>query len=154
MRVALFMRENLLTVTPDAPLQTALTLHVERSHESRLTYVIEYDTTLLGIITYHELLSRLAPAALIQELSAQGDQPYEAQRRLLANYREVRRVQAREIMNRNYPSLSPEDGMVAACALFADKAVTAVPVVDGHGLLLGEVTRRLLLRALAGRLLD
>jgi CBS domain-containing protein len=153
MKVNQFMREDLCTVSPDAPLQTVLKLQAERSHDSRLTCVIEYDMTLLGVVTYHALLSRLAPAALVQELSGQG-QPFEEERRLLLNFREVRRTPVREIMIQGYPSLSPEDGVLSACALFGDKAVTAVPVVDVRGLLLGEVTRRLLLRALAGRMLD
>ncbi len=153
MNIDQIMRVNLITLSPSAPLETALKLHGEHHYESRLTYVIHYDTTLLGVITFHDLLKKLIPEELVTQFEGL-DQPFEAQRHLLLHYQNIRRTPVEHLMAREFPTLAPTDSILHACALFQAREVTAIPVVDKNGLLVGEVTRRLLVRALAGRLLD
>jgi CBS domain-containing protein len=55
---------------------------------------------------------------------------------------------AREIMRKDLPTVSASGFFLEARLLLRERKITALPVVDSQGVLVGEVTRRVLIRLL------
>lgn len=145
MRIRHMMRENPARVTPDTPFHDLL--RVFRDMDSRLAYVTGPDGALLGVVSSYDILRALLPfyldANLARALPEEAAAPAQA-------FRACAGLTAADIMTRRLFTVGPDDTFLAAEALFAERKVNALPVVDAAGRLLGEVTRRIIIKHLAG----
>ena len=57
-----------------------------------------------------------------------------------------------DLMDADYPFAHPEDLFVMASELIVEKGITALPVIDPNGVLVGEITRRMILHFLVQNL--
>jgi len=145
--------QNLIVVSPDTTLDLIMYRYDKINIDSRLTYVLDPERKLLGIITIFDILNRfLAPEviAAFKDKGAEALQDFmEVLRKRLARQRGVK---AQEIMRTEFQTVRPDALLAAASALILEKQVTAVPVLDASGQLVGEITWRIILRFLAHNL--
>lgn len=143
MNISNLMRTNLNVAGPEAGFEALLCKHSELGH-SRMTYIVDEDNHLLGIISANVLLR-----ALIPEQLSQKDKDDLLRRSDLGIFRRVieanRSKCAADLMNTLFSHLRPDDSFLKANLLLMDKPVNAIPVLDEGGRLLGEVTRRIIL---------
>lgn len=143
MKVADIMHAVVETVAPDTDFRTLLARQQDKA--SQLLYVLDQGK-LVGVISSLDLLKAMAPAWLDANLSrAVGDDQPLTLRSLQENAGRT----ARELMTPDPVTLSPQDHVLRAETLIRDTGVNVLPVVDAAGRLLGEVTRRDILNAVA-----
>jgi CBS domain-containing protein len=139
------MRTKLSRLGPDAPFTALVAAH--RRRDSRLVYIVDAEDHLLGVVSCYDLLRAALPfyvdsglARALPEDAAVICDGFDAA---------CRSKTAADVMTRNLHSLAPDDALFAAEALFAENRFNVLPVVDADGRLVGEITRRAILDALA-----
>lgn len=146
MRIRSMMHNSLAVIGPD--MDFAALLAAYRRMDSLLVYVTDQEDRLLGVITSYDILRALLPfyldSNLVKALPDDETLVREA-------FETCRDRSVTDIMTTDFISVSPDDLFLEAEALIAEHGVNALPVVDAAGRLLGEISRRTILKYLAER---
>lgn len=146
MRIRQMMHDNLAVVGPDVPFAALLAAY--RDTDSRLVYVAGPDRRLLGVVSSYDLLRAMLPFYLDSNLiKALPDDDAVIKQAFAA----CQGLSVSDIMTRDFASVGPDDLFLEAEALIAERGVNVLPVLDADGRLVGEITRRAILKYLAGR---
>lgn len=144
MRIRQMMRDTLATVGPDAPFAALVAAH--RRRDSRLVYVVDDQTRLLGLVSCYDLLRAALPFFVDANLARALPEDAAV---VCAGFAACQDRTAAEIMQREVVSVGPDDTVFSAEALFAEGRFNVLPVVDAAGRVVGELTRRRILDFLA-----
>jgi acetoin utilization protein AcuB len=143
MRVRDVMTKEPITIDPEAPVATALA--VMQQKRVRHLPVVGDDGRLAGLITDRDLRSALFAPALADHLSA-GMRWH-----LRRATRALEELRVGDAMTWDAVTTHPDAALAQAAAVMLEARVGCLPVVE-HGGLVGIVTERDVLRALAGTL--
>jgi CBS domain-containing protein len=148
MRIEQLMRFDPTRVGPDEPIENIIRWYANPGNRSRYTYVVDKDGVLLGVVTMMELLGQFMTPELVasHEKSALAEDQVLDQLRCNLDARKA--VPLREIMRRDLPTVRPGDFFLEARLLLRERKITALPVVNAQGVLVGEMTRRTLMALL------
>jgi len=148
MRIEQIMRHDPTRVQPDEPVSRLIEWYANPGNRSRYTYVVDKAGLLVGVVTMMELLRLFLPPELVdaQEKGAlnEADVLHEVKNSLQAN----KDRPVRDLMRSDLPTVRASSFFLEARPLLRERNVTALPVVNGKGVLVGEVTRRVLIRLL------
>lgn len=104
----------------------------------RTAYIIDESRRLLGVVSARDLLKEVMPSYMNSNLARSiGD----GKEFLLRQVSKAQQKCAGDIMIKKLVTLQPDHQLLEADALFAEKGFNTLPVVDGDGKLLGEVSR-------------
>lgn len=148
MRIEQIMRHDTTRVAPDTPVSRLIEWYANPGNRSRYTYVVGREDELLGVVTMMEVLGLFLDPALVDGHEAGGLTEPEVMRRVGAALERSKDVPVSRIMRHDLPTVAPSGFFLDARLLLRERNVTALPVVDGRGRLVGEVTRRVLIRML------
>jgi CBS-domain-containing membrane protein len=140
------MRVKLAVVGPDVPFTELLRAY--RSMTSRLVYVTDPDRRLLGVVSSFDILRAMLPFYLDSNLVKALPDDDTTFRQAFSD---CRPLPVSDIMTKKIISVGPDDTFLEAEALIAEHGVNALPVLDADGKLVGEITRRVILKHLAER---
>jgi CBS domain-containing protein len=148
MRVEQIMRHDPTRVGPDEPVSRLIEWYANPGNRSRYTYVVDKGGVLVGVVTMLELLGLFLPPELVdaQESGALGEA--ETILRVKDALQANRNRPVRDLMRADLPTVRATSFFLDARLLLRERNVTALPVVDSQGVLVGEVTRRVLIRLL------
>jgi len=143
MQVCNMMRKKVVTVPPETPFEKLLVMQACKSQ--RQIHVADEEGRLLGIITSYDILKEMAPFYIDSNLAkALPDGMSVFSHAFEANTGKT----AADIMTPVVASLKPGDTFLEAEMLVRERGVHVLPVVDEEGRLLGEITRKTILRHL------
>jgi CBS-domain-containing membrane protein len=148
MRIEQIMRHDPTRVAPDTPVARLIEWYANPGNRSRYTYVVDGRGVLLGVVTMMELLGLLLPADVVDGHESGALSEPEVMRKVGATLAREKSTPVSGIMRQDLPTVAPSGFFLDARLLVRERAVTALPVVDGQGRLVGEVTRRVLVRML------
>jgi acetoin utilization protein AcuB len=137
------MTRTPITIDPEAPLETAVT--VMREREIRHLPVVDETGRLIGMITDRDLRGAVLAPVLAEYLSPS------AQRRLRRLSADLGNLRVRHAMTWDGVTIGPEASIAQAAAVMFERRFGSLPVVD-RGQLVGIVTERDVLKALAATL--
>ncbi|QLA16809.1 CBS domain-containing protein [Desulfolutivibrio sulfoxidireducens] len=146
MKVSDLMRTNLIKVRPQAHIGHVLIWYNGMTNTSRNTYVVDDKGGLLGVVTIFDFLYMIVPQPVITaslEGSVQGRDGL--LRTLRRNMAAIADTEVGSIMDTRFPMARADDLFVTAHALIMERRANAVPVLDAKGLLVGEISRRMIL---------
>lgn len=146
MRIRNMMQENLAVVSPAMPFVDLLRAY--KDTDSRLVYVVDPDRKLLGLISSYDILRAMLPFYLDSNLVKALPDDETVIRQACAACQDL---PITDIMTTEFAAVGPDDLFLEAEALIAERGVNVVPVLDGEGRLVGEVTRRAILKYLTQR---
>lgn len=154
MRIEQIMRHDPTRVTPDEPVSRLIEWYANPGSRSRYTYVVDAEGMLLGVVTMMEILGLFLDADTVDghEKGVIGDA--EAIRRISCSLLEKKDLPVSRIMRTDLPTVAPQGLFLDARLLLRERKITALPVVDSRGVLVGEVTRRVLIKLLDSMLRD
>ncbi|EHJ49177.1 CBS domain containing protein [Solidesulfovibrio carbinoliphilus subsp. oakridgensis] len=153
MQIADIMRTNVIKVRAEAPVGHVLIWYGGMAHIFRNTYVVDHCDRLLGVVTIHMLLSVIVPPPVIEQAKAgRLDGREELLDALRHNMAAISDTSVGSLMDADYPFAHPEDLFVMASELIVTKGITALPVIDPNGVLVGEISRRMILHFLVQNL--
>jgi acetoin utilization protein AcuB len=132
LRVDLVMTTELVTVGPDETLGEVR--EVFDTHCFHHLIVIEHHKV-IGIVSDRDLLKHLSP--FVGKLSERAQDAFTLQRRV------------HQVMSRNVVSIRADTDIAQATRLMLDHGVSCLPVIDERQHLIGLVTWRDLLKAVA-----
>ncbi|MGE4537442.1 MAG: HPP family protein [Desulfovibrio sp.] len=146
MRIRNMMHKSLAVIGPDVDFAALLAAY--RQMESRLVYVVDKDSKLLGVISSYDILRVMFPFYLDSNLvkALPDDESV-----LRQAFSACKGQPAAEIMTTDFAAVKPDALFLEAEALIAERGVNVLPVVDDKGRLVGEVSRRAILKYLAER---
>jgi len=153
MVIADIMRTTLIKVRPEAPVGHVLIWYGGMGHIFRNTYVVDERERLLGVVTIHNFLSIIVPPTVNQKAKAgllNGRE--ELLDALRHNMAAISDTTVGSLMDSDYPFAHPDDLFVMANELIVEKGITALPVIDPNGVLVGEISRRMILHFLVKNL--
>lgn len=142
-RVRDVMTRAPITIDPDAPIGTASAVMQEKA--IRHLPVVDGEGRLLGMLSDSDVRSAAFAPAFIEFLSAS------ARRRLRSVEERLENLRVRDAMTWDAVTIAPDAPLPQAAALMFERRVGSVPVIEA-GRLLGIVTERDVLKALAGTL--
>lgn len=146
MRIRNMMQVSLAIISQDVTFTELLQAY--RDMDSRLVYVVDDTDKLLGVISSYDILRALLPFYLDSNLvKALPDDESIIRQAFSA----CKGQPVADIMTRDFVSVHPDDLFLQAEALIAERGVNVLPVLDENGKLVGEVTRRAILKYLAAR---
>jgi CBS-domain-containing membrane protein len=146
MKVSDLMRKNLIRVRPEAHIGHVLIWYNGLTDTSRNTYVVDDRGGLLGVVTIFDFLFMLVPAPVIEECLAGRLEGREAlMRALRRNMAAIADTEVGSIMDTQFPTALADDLFVTAHGLIMEQRANAVPVLDEQGILVGELSRRMIL---------
>ena len=137
------MTKKPFSIDPEAPVGTAVAIMTE--HKIRHLPVVDERGEVIGIVTDRDLRSAALAPALEEHLSQ------EARRRLRGIGTTLDNLRVKNAMTWHPVTARPDLPLTQATALMLEKHVGSLPVVD-NGALVGILTERDALRALAGQL--
>ena len=153
MKVRDMMRTHLVRVPPQTPLSMVVRMYRDIPDSSRMTYVVDGQGRLQGVVTIFDLLQLILPEDVMDtrayQLLENRENAEECLRRSL-DFHKDRPVG--EFMSANYVGIGQDELFLKANRLFVDKRVSAMPVLDENGVLVGEITRRIILNRIAGHM--
>ncbi|WP_428560790.1 MAG: HPP family protein [Solidesulfovibrio sp. DCME] len=153
MLISDIMRTTLIKVRPEAPVGHVLIWYGGMAHVFRNTYVVDHCDRLLGVVTIHTFLSVIVPHSVTEEAKAgRLDGREDLLDALRRNMAAISETTVGSLMDCDHPFAHPEDLFVMASELIVEKGVTALPVIDPNGVLVGEITRRMILHFLVQNL--
>lgn len=153
MKVKNHMRFNIITVSKDMKVIDLMKIYRTVSIKSRLSYVIGNGYKLYGIISMYDIVKVLSSDQKQIQWLEEADTKYKYEI-FESLYRERLDLDLSSIMKESYYSVRPEDDLMCACRVIQDNKVTAVPVIDECGCLVGEISRRTMLEYLTDLVLD
>jgi CBS domain-containing protein len=141
------MTRDVLTARPETPVYAVARL----MQDSRLSGVPVVDDggRVLGIVTESDLIlrnTRLEPPAFFQILD--GRIPLESPSHYQKRIRHILGTRASDIMTEKVVTIGPEELIEDLAALFIDRRVNPIPVVE-NGVLVGIVSRFDIVRMMA-----
>jgi len=143
MKISGVMNTRIHRIGPDEPFESVL--RSMRCMSGRLLHVTDPQGILLGVISSYDALKVMLPFYLDANLAkAMGDEEPFIRRILEEN----RALTARDLMVADCATLAEDAHFLEAEALIKEKEVNALPVLDGQGRSVGEVTRKRLLTKL------
>lgn len=148
MRIEQIMRHDPTRVGPDEPAENLIGWYANPGNRSRYSYVVDEHGVLLGVVTMMELLGLFLTPELVAGHEQGRLDEGQALGQVAANLQAGRSTPVRKIMREDLPTVRPGDFFLSARLLLRERKITALPVVDPSGVLVGEVTRRTLLRLL------
>ena len=153
MQIAEIMRTTVIKVRPEAPVGNVLIWYGGMANVFRNTYVVDHCDRLLGVVTIHSFLSIIVPPGVSEQAKAGLlDGREELLDALRHNMAAMSDMPIGELMDADYPFAHPEDLFVMASELIVEKGITALPVIDPNGVLVGEISRRMILQFLVQNL--
>jgi CBS domain-containing protein/PII-like signaling protein len=140
--VSNIMRDEVVTVSPDTPVEKVTNLLLERGYRS--LPIVDQEQRLLGIITSGDLLRK---AGLISRLPLQETLAPED---IQAQWAEMRHksLVAADIMTRQVITVRFDESVRTAVTRMAEHELKRLPVIDDRGRLVGLVSRVDVLRAI------
>ena len=154
MRIEEIMRHDPTHVGPDEPVSRLIEWYANPGNRSRYTYVVDKDGLLVGVVTMLELLGLFFTPELVEAYESGETAENEVVRTLLGVLNSRKQTPVRVIMLTDLPSVRASDFFLSVRQLLRERDIRALPVVDGQGVLVGEVTRRVLVRLLDSMLRD
>ena len=154
MRIEQIMRHDPTRVGPDEPVSRLIEWYANPGNRSRYTYVVNKKGQLQGVVTMMELLGLIFAPELVAGYESGETAEAEVVRKVLAAVNARKDTPVRQIMRTDLPTVRASDFFLGARQLLYERQTTALPVVDGQGVLVGEVTRRVLVRLLDNMLRD
>ena len=148
MRIEQLMRFDPTRVGPDEPIENIIRWYANPGNRSRYTYVVDKDGVLLGVVTMMELLGHFMTPELVDSHEKGGLAEDQVIDQLRCNLDARKTVLMRDIMRRDLPTVRPGDFFLEARLLLRERKITALPVVNAQGVLVGEMTRRTLMALL------
>lgn len=146
MRIRHMMQKSLAIVRPDVTFTEMLLAY--REMDSRLVYVVDESDTLLGVISSYDILRAMFPFYLDSNLVKALPDDESVFRQAFDG---CKGRPLTEIMTTDFASVKPDDLFLQAEALIAERGVNVLPVIDDNGRLVGEVTRRAILKYITAR---
>jgi Mg/Co/Ni transporter MgtE (contains CBS domain) len=154
MRIEQIMRYDPTRVGPEEPVSRLIEWYANPSGHSRYTYVVDGEGKLLGIVTMMEILGLLLDKDVVDGHEKGVVKDDEALRRISCALMERKDVPVARIMRMDLPTVAPDKLFLEARLLLRERKITALPVVDARGVLVGEITRRVILKLLDTMLRD
>lgn len=146
MKVSDLMRKNLIRVRPQAHIGHVLIWYNGLTDTSRNTYVVDERDMLLGVVTIFDFLFMLVPEPVIADCQAGVIEGRDAlMRTLRRNMASIADIEVGSIMDTRFPAARADDLFVTAHELIMARQANAVPVLDDRGMLVGELSRRMIL---------
>lgn len=153
MKIGQMMRTHLVRVTPTTPLSEVIRLYREIPDSSRMTYVVDSAGRILGVVTLFHLLNLILSEPLLHTRVYKALESREDALAYLGRSLDFNKDRpVGEVMGRDFDPVGTEEPFLKANRLFVDKRVSAMPVVDADGVLVGELTRRVMINAIADSL--
>ncbi|OIN98578.1 MAG: hypothetical protein AUJ49_13085 [Desulfovibrionaceae bacterium CG1_02_65_16] len=148
MRIEQIMRPNPTRVGQDEPVSRLIEWYANPGGHSRYTYVVDDEGKLLGVVTMMEILGLFIEKDVVdgQEKGIISDT--EALRRISCTLDEKKNLPVARIMRQDLPTVAPTGLFLDARLLLRQRRITALPVVDSRGILVGEITRRIIVKLL------
>ncbi|MHC1712419.1 MAG: HPP family protein [Solidesulfovibrio sp.] len=146
MQIRHMMHDKLAIVGPDMSFSDMLRAY--RAMGSRLVYVTDADRRLLGVVSSYDILRAMLPFYLDSNLVKALPDDDSVIRQAFAACKDL---PVADIMTKKCITVGPENSFLEAEAIITEQGVNALPVIDADGILIGEVTRRAILKYLAGR---
>jgi CBS domain-containing protein len=154
MRIEQIMRFDPTKVAPEEPVSRLIEWYANPAGRSRYTYVVDRDGVLLGVVTMMELLNLFLEPDVVDGQEKGDVSDAVALRRIGCALEEKKDLPVSRIMRLDLPTVRPEGLFLDARLLLRERKITALPVVDASGRLVGEVTRRVLVKLLDTMLRD
>ncbi|MDQ7835390.1 MAG: CBS domain-containing protein [Humidesulfovibrio sp.] len=154
MRIEQIMRHDPTRVGPDEPVSRLIEWYANPGNRSRYTYVVDKDGVLVGVVTMLELLGLFLPPELVDSHENGALSEPEVIHKVKDILQTNKSRPVRDLMRTDLPTVRASSFFLDARLLLRGRGVTALPVVDGAGVLVGEVTRRVLIRLLDNILRD
>ncbi|GFK96137.1 hypothetical protein NNJEOMEG_04017 [Fundidesulfovibrio magnetotacticus] len=140
MKIASIMNTRIHRIAPEESFEQVL--RAMRDMPSRLLHVVDSHGKLLGVISSYDVLKAMLPFYVDANLAkALGDEEAFIRRALEEN----RALTARELMTSGCAALAEDSHFLEAEALFKEREINALPVLDDQGRSVGEVTRKAVL---------
>ncbi|MFZ5425485.1 MAG: HPP family protein [Thermodesulfobacteriota bacterium] len=144
MHVSEMMRTDLVKVPPGETFEKLLVM--EACMPMRQIYVVDEGGKMLGMITSYDLLAPMAPFYIDSNLvKALPDDASVIRHAYNANAHKT----AADLMVTDVASLKPSGTFLEADILIREKGGNVLPVVDDDGRLVGEITRKVILKYIA-----
>ncbi len=144
MRIRNMMHDSLAVVGPDVTFSELLLAY--RDTDSRLVYVVDAAGKLLGVVSSYDILRAMLPFYLDSNLVKALPDDEAVIRQAFAS---CKGQSVTEIMTTDFVAVKPDDLFLEAEALIAERGVNVLPVLNDQGTLVGEVSRRAILKYLA-----
>ncbi|WP_027179317.1 CBS domain-containing protein [Maridesulfovibrio bastinii] len=153
MQVKDHMRFNIITVDKDLKIIDLIKIYRTVSLKSRLSYVVDKKYKLYGVISMYDIVNLLCTNELQIKWLEEADDEHRSEI-FESIYRHRLDINVCEIMQTSFLSVKPDEELMSACRVIQDNKVTAVPVIDEKGVLLGEISRRTMLEYLTDLVLE
>jgi CBS-domain-containing membrane protein len=154
MRIEQIMRHDPTRVGPDEPVSRLIEWYANPGNRSRYTYVVDKHGVLVGVVTMLELLGLFFTPEMVDAHEGGSLSEVEVVRQLQHSLKTNKDKPVRDIMRTDLPTVRASDFFLNARQLLRERKIRALPVVDSQGVLVGEVTRRVLVRLLDNLLRD
>ena len=137
MKISTIMNPRIHKIGPDEGFESVL--RSMRGMPARLLHVVDPQGVLLGVISSYDVLKVMLPFYLDANLArAMGDEESFIRRALEDN----RNLTARDLMMADCATLAKDAHFMEAEALFKEREINALPVLDEQGRSVGEVSRK------------
>jgi len=137
LKVKNFMKTNVFLIPREAGVQE--TVEVMLSNQIIGLGVVDEEGKMLGVVSVDDLLENKAtPVHFVPDLSIHN--PYALMDEFKKERKKTKGLTAGEMMDPDYPRLSPEDSVDRAMNIFLEDKVAFIPVVENQRMV-GVVTR-------------
>jgi len=154
MRIEQIMRHDPTRVGPDEPVSRLIEWYANPGSRSRYTYVVDGKGKLLGIVTMLDILALIMEPEVVDGHEQGAISDADAIRRINRVLLEKKHLTVSSLMRTDLPTVAPDRLFLEARQLLRERRITALPVVDAQGVLVGEITRRVLVKLLDTMLRD
>lgn len=154
MRIEQIMRHDPTRVGPDEPVSRLIEWYANPGSRSRYTYVVNPNGKLMGVVTMMEILGLFLTPEVVEGHEKGLIADAEALKRISCTLMDKKDLPVSRIMRTDLPTVAPQGLFLDARMLLRERKITALPVVDGNGMLVGEITRRVLVKLLDTMLRD
>lgn len=154
MRIEQIMRHDPTRVGPDEPVSRLIEWYANPGSRSRYTYVVDGKGKLLGVVTMMDILALVMEPEVVEGHEKGALSDAEAARRINAALQEKKLLPVSRLMRTDLPTVAPGGLFLEARQLLRERKITALPVVNADGVLVGEMTRRVLVKLLDTMLRD
>ncbi|MDP3428220.1 MAG: CBS domain-containing protein [Humidesulfovibrio sp.] len=154
MRIEQIMRHDPTRVGPDEPVSRLIEWYANPGNRSRYTYVVDKHGVLVGVVSMLDLLGLFFSPEMVDAHENGSLSEVEVVRQLQHSLQTNKSKPVRDIMRSDLSAVRASDFFLNSRQLLRERKIRALPVVDGNGVLVGEVTRRVLVRLLDNLLRD